>query len=179
MELVQDSKAVLGEGPCWDEESRKLYWVDIKGRHIHIYSPEAHQDEIIDVGQYVGIAIPRVSGGLIITLQHGFYHLDSSSKAISLIREIESKDVSIRFNDGKCDAAGRLWAGTMDIQHSKKSGALYCMDNSLKVRRMLSGVTISNGLGWSPDNKHMYFIDTPTRQVVCFDFDLSTATVSN
>ncbi len=179
MELVVDSKAMLGEGPCWDAERNKLYWVDIEGHRVHIYNPELDEDSVIDVGEYVGIMVPRVSGGFIVTLQHGFYHFDPLSETMSLIQEVEGDIVTNRFNDGKCDAYGRLWAGTMDINYSRRSGALYCIDSSLTVRKILEGITISNGLGWSPDNKHMYFIDTPTRQVVRFDFDLPSGTVNN
>ncbi|MDO8685324.1 MAG: SMP-30/gluconolactonase/LRE family protein [Clostridiales bacterium] len=131
----------------------------------------------------MGCIVLRKSGGAVLALQHGFYFLDLITKKISLIADPESHLPANRFNDGKCDCAGRLWAGTLFMDqndsNAKNAGTLYCMDTDLSIRAALRDITISNGITWSPDNKIMYFIDTPTRQVAAFDFDYITGNIKN
>jgi sugar lactone lactonase YvrE len=95
-----------------------------------------------------------------------------------MIAKVEPRLAGNRFNDGKCDLTGRFWAGTMDIEERRASGALYFLERN-KVRRVLGGVTISNGLGWSPNNDTMYYIDTPTRRVCAFDYNAETGKVKD
>ena len=90
----------------------------------------------------------------------------------------QDKDTN-RFNDGKCDAKGRFWAGTMSMNNESKAGSLYCLEQGQPVRTMVQGVSTSNGLGWSPDRQTMYYIDTPTRSIDRFDFDLTAGTIQN
>ncbi len=179
LKLLVESKAELGEGPSWDRGSKVLYWVNILGGDVHMYQPDNGVDTIIHVGGYVSSVVPNKSGTVVITLQHGFYALDLKTKAIACLSEVE-KDISgNRFNDGKCDARGRFWAGTMSMKESEPTGSLYVLANDHSVNEVLSGITISNGLGWSPDNRIMYYIDTPMRKVTAFDFDLKTGKISN
>jgi sugar lactone lactonase YvrE len=91
----------------------------------------------------------------------------------------ESHPPSNRFNDGKCDPTGRFLAGTMAIDETPGSGSLYSLDQNLRVKQLLGGLSISNGMGWSPDYSTMYFIDSPTKQVVAFDYELNTGNISN
>ncbi|GEO26014.1 regucalcin-like protein [Alicyclobacillus acidoterrestris] len=179
VELLLDAKAVVGEGPVWDAAKKCLYWVDIVRHHVHVYDPLSGQDEIIDVGDYVGAVVPRKRGGLVAVLSDGFYHLDLSTKQLTRLAAVEAEIPDNRFNDGKCDAAGRFFAGTLPFSEDRPTGALYCLEPDLRVRKVLDGLTIANGLGWSPDNTRMYFIDTPTREVVMFDYDLTTGSLSN
>jgi sugar lactone lactonase YvrE len=179
LELMVESEAELGEGPSWDDRSNLLYWVDIQGGDVHVYQPDNGADTVIHVGGYVSSVVPNKSGSVVITLQHGFYSLDFKTKTIACLSEVEKDIASNRFNDGKCDARGRFWAGTMNMKESEPTGFLYVLANDYSVRKVLSGITISNGLGWSPDNKIMYYIDTPTRKVTAFDFDLGTGKINN
>ncbi len=179
MELLFDAKCTLGEGPCWDEGIARLVFVDIEEKGVHVYDPGTGHDEFIHVGDYVGAAVPRESGGLVLALSHGFYHLDLESRKLSLIGEAEPGVSYNRFNDGKCDAAGRFWAGTMNRDESARTGSLYCLETDLSIRRVITDVGVSNGLGWSPDNKTMYYIDTSTQTVVAYDFELSTGEIDN
>ena len=179
IELLTESKAELGEGPSWDSRSNVLYWVDIQGGNVHVYKPNNGKDTVIHTGGYVSSVVPRKSGGVLITLQHGFYSLDLKTHSVTLIREVEGDLVGNRFNDGKCDAYGRFWAGTMSIGESNSTGALYYLASDHSVTKVLSGISISNGLGWSPDNSTMYYIDTPTRRVAAFDFDLKSGEINN
>lgn len=177
--LVVDAKAELGEGPSWDMRAKLLYWVDITRFKLHIYDPAAKKDTELDVGQYVSSVVPRASGGVVMTLTHGYYALDFATGNITPLGLVELDKPGNRFNDGKCDAAGRYWAGTMSIDNRTGEGALYYLDTDQTVKKVLSNVTTSNGIGWSPDNRIMYYIDSPTLRVIAYDFDLATAAISN
>ncbi|RXJ04651.1 SMP-30/gluconolactonase/LRE family protein [Anaerobacillus alkaliphilus] len=179
LELVLDIKATLGEGPCWDSKKQLLYWVDILEKRVYIFNPRTNENRCIQLNHYVGAIVPRNSGGAVLALEKGFYFLDTQTETLSLIDEPEKHIVNNRFNDGKCDANGRFWAGTMDKSYHKEQGALYCLNTNLAVKKQLSKVGLSNGLAWSPDNKFFYYIDTLTRKVVCFDFHLSTGEIEN
>lgn len=179
VELVLDAKAKLGEGPIWDADRQLLYWVNILDNELHIYKPSTEQDRVIDVGQYVGTVVPRRAGGVMLALHNGFAHLDLETEQLTPLTDPEVHLPDNRFNDGKCDAAGRFWAGTMSLKGGKKVGSLYRLDPDHTVHKMLEEVTTSNGIAWSFDNDIMYYIDTPTGTVDAFDFDLETGTISN
>jgi len=179
LELVLDAKSVLGEGPSWDARRQCLYWVDIEGRKIHIYDPKSGSDREIEVPQRVGAVVPRASGGLVAALHDGFYAVDPDTGAVQpLVRSAEATE-DVRFNDGKCDAAGRFLAGTMSISGVPQSGILYSLHTDLSVHKMVEQVTTSNGIAWSPDHKTMYYIDSPTKQIVAYDYDLDSGTIRN
>ena len=178
-EPVTDTRAVLGEGPSWDAENQVLYWVDIVSGLVHIHTPDNPSEKTILVRKFVSSVVPRKAGGVAVTLQHGYYSLDlASGKIASIAGEVETDIPGNRFNDGKCDPAGRFWAGTMDMAERGPKGALYVLENR-QLRKVVTGVSVSNGLGWAPDNKTMYYIDSPTRKVSAFDYDLETGAIEN
>lgn len=179
LELVVDAKAILGEGPCWDAESRIIYWVDIEQNRINNYDPTKDQSSTIDTGQKVGAVVLTKKGNLLAALQHGFYEIDLTSGNLTPITDPESTKPDNRFNDGKCDPQGRFWAGTMSMKGQKKAGALYVMDKDYSVRQILDGVTTSNGLCWSLDHQTMYYIDSPTKQVTALNYDIESGKISN
>ncbi len=174
VELVLDAKAELGEGPIWDYRRGVLYWVDITRKVIHVYDPVANRDRTIDAGQEVGCLALRSNGGLILAGRNGFVELDLESGVIADVLDPERHLPDNRFNDGKCDARGRFWAGTMNTKGQRDRGSLYCLYPDFRLRTLLTGVSISNGIAWSADLKTMYYIDTPTAEVAAFDFDADT-----
>jgi len=178
-ELVLDARAVVGEGPCWDARRQLLYWVDILSHELHIYDPATSTDRAINVGQYVGAVVTRAGGGVMLALHHGFGAFDPDSGQLEIIHDPEAHLPGSRFNDGKCDPAGRFWAGTLPLDNSPEIASLYCLDTDLTVRTMLTGVSNSNGLAWTQDNATMYYIDTPTHQVAAFDYDRTSGEISN
>lgn len=179
-ELEFDAKAKLGEGPCWDERNGLLYWVDIERYELHIYNPATKTDRAINVGQHIGAAVVRKAGGLVIALREGFYFLDPDTEQMTPIADPEADKPDNRFNDGKCDPAGRFWAGTLYLPETEPElGALYCLDTDLRVQRKAEKVSISNGLAWSADERTMYYIDSPTRQCVAFDYEKASGAISN
>jgi sugar lactone lactonase YvrE len=177
-ELILDAKALLGEGPCWHEPTGELYWVDIEGEAVHIFDPGTGVDRRIGVGQMPGFVVARRSGGMVVGTQHGFQALDPATGVLTPIHDPEVGLKENRFNDGKCDSAGRLWAGTTRIAHDRADGALYCLDAGGGCHRKLGDIWISNGLAWSGDDQTMYYIDSPTQRVVAFDFDVAGGGIS-
>jgi len=178
VELVLDAKADLGEGPVWDAAARLLIWVDITAGVVHRFDPETRRDEPFEIGQPVGAAVPTASGQLALAVDDGFALLDPATRRIERLAEVEADVPETMMNDGKCDQAGRFWAGTKDIEGRRPLGALYRLDERNKVTRVLTGVTISNGLAWSADYGTMYYIDSPTFGIDAFDFDPETGSVS-
>jgi sugar lactone lactonase YvrE len=179
VELILDIRAELGEGPSWDQEKQVLYWVDILEKKVNIFDPITNHNRQIQLEQFVGAIVPRNSDEAVIVLEKGFYVLNLMTGKVTLIDEPEVRKQDNRFNDGKCDVVGRFWAGTMSLSNVPEQGALYCLDTNLNVGKKLSGVGISNGIAWSPDNKWMYYIDTPTNKVVCFDINIETGDIDN
>lgn len=180
-QLEYQTNALLGEGPVWDDRSGILFWVDIEGFKIHVYDPKQKSDRAIDAGQFVGSLCVRRSGGLVLALKSGFAALDLETEKITPIADAESRLPGNRFNDGKCDPAGRFWAGTLalDEDHGRGKGNLYCLNADHSVQLKLPGVWISNGLAWTADHRTLYFIDSPTQEVKAFDYDLSTGEISD
>lgn len=180
VEVALDSQSRLGEGPIWYAPKQLLYWVNIMDNEVHVYNPATGQDRTINVGQYVGTVVPRQSGGVMLALHHGFFALDLETEQLTLIADPEAALPNNRFNDGKCDPAGRFWAGTMPMGADRSPVAnLYCLDTDLSVRQMVDKVTVSNGIVWSLDCQTMYFIDTPTGRVDAFDYDLESGNIAN
>ncbi|MGM7684953.1 SMP-30/gluconolactonase/LRE family protein [Cytobacillus sp. Hm23] len=180
IELVVDAQATLGEGPCWDSKTQQLYWVDIFERKLFVYDSHSGENRQIQLNKLVGAVVPKEAGGLILAMEDGFFSMNVETERIQLINDPESHLPENRFNDGKCDPAGRFWAGTTDRNlKMNENGALYCLNTDLSVVKKRTRVNISNGLTWSPDHKHMYYIDTLTKKVIRFDYDISTGQIKD
>jgi sugar lactone lactonase YvrE len=177
VEVVLDIRASVGEGPVWDDRTNTLVWVDIMSNSVHIFDPASGHDRAIDVGQPVGAAGLREGGGLVLALRDGFAVLDKDFGDLRWVARVEQDLPTNRMNDGKCDAAGRFWAGTMAFEATAGVASLYRLDPDYRVTRVLTNVTLSNGMDWTADNRHMYFIDTPTHRVDAFDFDFEKGTL--
>ncbi len=178
-ELVLDHKCELGEGPVWDVEHGIIYWVDILAQEIHQFSPASGKHEVHKQDQMVGAIALTDSGGMVAALATGFALLDLEKGTKEMISTPEGHLPNNRFNDGKCDPAGRFWAGTMDMADLPYAGSLYMLGADLEAEKKISGVSCSNGLAWSLDYKTMYFIDSPTRGVRSYEFDVETGAISN
>ena len=176
-ELVIDARAVLGEGPLWHTRQQRLIWVDIEGHDLHIWDPVTRADERLHIGEHVGCAVSAGGDLLVLGLRSGFAVLDLATGRRAHIEDPEHHLPDNRFNDGKCDPAGRLWAGTMALDERESAGALYCLHGDLTVHLMVPRVTISNGLAWSLDHRTMYYVDSPTRRIVSYQYDLTTGAI--
>jgi sugar lactone lactonase YvrE len=178
-ELILDAHADLGEGPAWEATAQRLTWVDIRSGDLHFYDPQENTDVGICLGESIGCAAPCQNGDLVIGLKSGIATYHPATREITRLVNPEPHLPGNRFNDGKCDPAGRLLIGTMDNAEEQASGSLYSYSPDRTLKTMLTGLRISNGLTWSPDHQTFYFIDTPTRQVTAFDYDLETGNIAN
>jgi sugar lactone lactonase YvrE len=176
-DVAMEARAELGEGPRWDADSGTLLWVDIPGHRVHRYDPATGLDMIELVPDVVSLALPRSRGGAVIGLPDGLHLLDGERSP--LLVPIDAERTDTRTNDGACDAAGRLWIGTMALDEASPFGGLYRVDADLSVTAVLTDTAISNGLGWSPSGREFYFIDSPTRRIDVFDFDPETGTLED
>jgi sugar lactone lactonase YvrE len=177
--IALDVRAELGEGPIWDRGRGTLLFVDIPPGEVHEFDPASGIHRVFEVGQPIGALTPTVKGDWLIAARDGFIRLDPATGATRLVAVVEADRPDNRMNDGYCDARGRYWAGTLSMTREREAGALYQLDPGLRVTRMLDRVTTSNGIDWSPDQRLMYYVDTGTRRIDLFDFDLAGGLISN
>jgi sugar lactone lactonase YvrE len=170
-------RARLGEGPCWKAEEKQLYWVDIYNHRVHQLNPATGEHRFFDVGEVVNCLAPAGRDRLIVALRCCLAFLDTRNGDITRIAEIDHVHPDTRFNDGKCDAAGRFWFGSVSAQ--EKTARLYHYDPAGSLQVMETGLTISNGLGWSPDNRTFYLTDSHCRTIYAYDFDLKTGNLDD
>ncbi|MDM5201275.1 SMP-30/gluconolactonase/LRE family protein [Fictibacillus enclensis] len=180
LELVHDAKAILGEGPIWDERSGKLYWVNILGKSIQSFDPRSGETKTFEIDQYPGTLALKEDGGFVLAAQQGFFHLELNEDGTSNLKKIADPEEHLpgnRFNDGKCDPRGRFLAGTLSLKEDKGAGSLYRLNLDGTVDVLMSDLTISNGMAWSDDGTVFYFIDTPTMQVKAYSYNLDIGEV--
>jgi sugar lactone lactonase YvrE len=167
-EQLTDPVAYHGEGPVWSERWGGLRWVDMLAGDILSLAP----DGAIDRRHVAGVAAalrPRTRGGAVIGVERGFA-LEEPDGTVRPLDEIWSDD-SVRMNEGGCDPDGRFYCGSMAYDQAPGAASLYRLDPDLSVHVVLEGVTVSNGLEWSPDSSRAYYNDTATHQVALFDYD--------
>ena len=178
-ECVLDTKAILGEGPVWRAETQDLVWVDIESARVCCFNPTSGENQTWDIGEKPGLAVPAECGDLILGTSIGFVRLDLASGDMSPIIDPEQDLPNNRFNDGKVDPEGRLWAGTMGMDEAPNVGSLYRLNRNLSTDKLFDQVSISNGMAWTSDQKTYYYIDSPTRRMDVFDCDMASGTVSD
>ncbi|WP_442485399.1 SMP-30/gluconolactonase/LRE family protein [Aeoliella sp. SH292] len=172
--------ATLGEGPVWDEREQVLWWVNIEPGELNRFDPSTGENEIFAIGQRVGcLALCQSDSRLLLGMENGVGLFDPATSELTTVCDPEPDQPRRRFNDGKCDAAGRFWGGTMDMDRKPDSSTFYSIDAEYNVRTQLTEKGLSNGLAWSRDNRTMYWIDTRTNCVFQFDFDLQAGTIAN
>ncbi|MET0133105.1 MAG: SMP-30/gluconolactonase/LRE family protein [Kibdelosporangium sp.] len=175
-EIAIQSAAALGEGPTWDVRTSTLLWVDILAPATHRWNPATGVNETIKAPQDVGAAKPRAGGGMVLNLRDGVAIVDMSGGEHRWL-VYWARD-GVRGNDAAVDPAGRLWAGTMRYDTAEGGGWLARIEPDGRAKVMLDKVTISNGVGWSPDSKLMYFADTGTGRVDVLDYDLASGDIT-
>lgn len=178
-ELVLDSKSPGSQGAIWNQQTGKLYWVNTDSKILDIYYPSLGVHTEMMTGQMIGTVVPSESGKAIVALKNGIYVLDIDTGSKKLIFDPESDNEDNRFNEGKCDPAGRFWAGTMNLNNEPGKGALYRMDGNGNVTKMIGNVSVSGGIAWSNKHDKMYYIDIPTRKVMVYEYDDPTGAISD
>ncbi|XP_064383141.1 regucalcin-like [Halichondria panicea] len=180
VEVFYAAKALLGEGPFFEPETNQLLWVDIDANSINFLNVDTAQNRSIKLLDTVGAVIPiQGSTNLLAAVGRKLCIVDRETGAvIEELASVEEDKPDNRFNDAKCDVNGRLWAGTMAKSQTPLDGNLYTYAAG-KLSLCVPGVTISNGLGWSLDNKTMYYIDSPPRHIYSFDYNLADGAIAN
>ncbi|MCZ9346690.1 SMP-30/gluconolactonase/LRE family protein [Streptomyces sp. TRM76130] len=166
IDVAVRAEAELGEGPTWDAEAARLIWVDILGRRVHTYDPATGRRTVRTTGQHVGAAKPRAGGGLVLNLRDGIGLLDPDGSLRMAHREAVP---GRRANDAAVAPDGSLWAGTMRYDERPGGGTLSRLTADGAHTTVLDDVAVSNGTGWSPDGRLMYYVDSPTRRIDVFD----------
>ena len=170
----------LGEGPIWESRLNRLLWVDILEGVIHEWYPDSGIHRVNQFPFKIGAIAFNAVGAVIAATDQGFVWIDLDTKKTEVIVNPEAGLLNNRFNDGKCDVRGRLWAGTMDeVNGQPGAGKLYMLDHDGSVDVKIDRVTCSNGLAWNHDNKVFYYIDTPSQQVIAFDFEAENGEITN
>ena len=170
---------MLGEGPVWDAANHTILWVDIMGCAIHELNMKSNALRSISTPSMIGSFALCTDGNILAAMQDGFIFINRITGAVSPLSDPEAALNVNRFNDGKTDPAGRFWAGSMSLSGEKGTGNLYMVDQQLNVKKQIENVSISNGLCWSLDQRFFYYIDTPTMEVVCYDYDNQTGEITN
>ncbi|HMQ91403.1 MAG TPA: SMP-30/gluconolactonase/LRE family protein [Flavilitoribacter sp.] len=178
LKVIETDPSLLGEGPVWDARRQCICWVDILNGQIHEFTPAQNAYRRIQVNDMVGAVALRADGHFIAALKSGLAFVNRDTGAVRMLHDPEVHLPGNRFNDGKCDPAGRFWVGTMALSEEPGAGSLYMIEKDLSTARKIDGVTISNGLAWSPDHKTFYYIDTPTMEVVAYDYDIRTGEIT-
>lgn len=167
-DVAVGARAELGEGPTWDPARERLIWVDILSSRVHTYDPATGRRTVRTTGQHVGAAKPRAGGGLVLNLRDGVGLVDPGPEGA--FRWLHRDPVpGRRGNDAAVAPDGSLWAGTMRYDEAPGGGTLTRFTGDGAAEPFLTDVTVSNGTGWSPDGRRMYYVDTPTRRIDVFD----------
>ena len=167
MEVINEIKAKLGEGPHWCDGA--LYWVDILAKKIYSWDESVGVKTLYSGEKTPSAIVCHGVNDFLVTFEDGFYSLIDGV----LSKLIGPQDVveGLRFNDGKCDDAGRFWAGTMDMAEQEAKGALYVLRENKQLKKILEGVTVSNGLCWDAGMESFYFVDSPTKRIMEYKLD--------
>ncbi len=179
IEVLVDVKTILGEGPLWDVQEQRLYWIDSLGCNVFRCTEDGREVRAWDVPAPIGSMALRSQGGAVLSLANGFHFLDFKTGETRLIVDPEADKPNNRINDGKVDKRGRFVAGSMDTMEEGPNGALYRLDPDLSLHKLDDGIVVSNGPCWSPDGGTFYFADTWSGEIWAYDYDLDTGAVAN
>ncbi|MDU8605792.1 SMP-30/gluconolactonase/LRE family protein [Pseudomonas syringae group sp. 247E2] len=180
IEIVVDVKTTLGEGPVWDVEQQRLYWIDSFDGRVLRCTDDGRELRAWDVGQKIGsMALRRSGDAALVALQTGIYNLDLPTGDIELIVDPEPGLPGNRLNDGKVDRHGRFIVGSMDTREDQASAKLYRLDPDLSLHTLDEGIIVSNGPCWSPGGETFYFADTWSGDIWAYDYDNTSGAVAN
>lgn len=180
IEIVVDVKTTLGEGPVWDVEQQRLYWIDSFDGRVLRCTDDGRELRAWEVGQKIGsMALRKHGDAALVALQTGIYNLDLPSGDLELIVDPEPGLPNNRLNDGKVDRQGRFIVGSMDTQEDQASAKLYRLDPDLSLHTLDEGIIVSNGPCWSPSGDTFYFADTWSGEIWTYDYDNASGAVAN
>jgi L-arabinonolactonase len=175
---IVDCKTSLGEGPLWDVEDQKIYWIDSLGNKVFRANADGSALEVWDVPSKIGSMAIRRNGEAIVSLQNGFHALNFKTGTCKLLVDPEPDKPGNRLNDGKVDRQGRFICGSMDMKETSKTASLYRLDPDLSIHKLEDSIIVSNGPCWSPDDKTFYFADSWSMEISAYDWDAKSGTPS-
>jgi len=173
---VANTNDVLGEVPRWHPGEHALYWIDAFKPAVHRLDPTSGAVESWTPPEKLGSFAPRAAGGLLIAGRNGFAHYDPRSGQLERIADPENGAAVNILNDGRCDARGRFWVGSMSKTMAGASGRLYRLERG-KIDVMDDNIWVSNGVCWSADDTKMYFADSHVKTIFVYDFDAQAGTI--
>lgn len=162
--------SLLGESPFWHPDERALWWCDIPGHRLNRYHPATGEHRVWRFDTDVACAAPLTGGQLLLGMRDGLWRFNPASGHRTALAAAPYDTTQERFNDGKADPQGRFWVGTIFEPRQPAKAALYCLADG-RLERRAGGVTVSNGLAFSPDGRTLYWSDTKAHTVFAFDFD--------
>ena len=177
IEVVCADRDQLGEGPLWDVEESRLYWIDSYGPAIHVMDAKGGGKRSWRAPEPIGSMALRRRGGAVLSLRSGFHLFDFETGEVQRIHETQPGELRARLNDGKVDRQGRFVAGSMDFEERDGVGKLFRLDPDLTLHQLDDGIICSNGPCWSPDGRTLYFADSTRRTIYAYDYDISTGEV--
>lgn len=184
-ELIADYGCVVGENPLWHPDEERLYWVDIDTGRLFRYHPASGQHEQCYAGDPIGGFTLQADGALLLFMARGAVRVWRAGRLTTLIDSIP-EEINTRFNDVIADPAGRVFCGTMPVgappsaggPEGGRPGRLYRLDPDLRLTRLLDGIGCSNGLGFTPDRRRLYYTDSIPREIYAFDYDPASGGLS-
>jgi len=175
-ELIADYQCITGENPLWHPTEQRVYWLDIPTGRMFRYDPASGKHEQFYQGDIVGGFTIQADDALLLLMARGAIKIWQQGKLTTVLDEIPDERAS-RFNDVIADPAGRVFCGTMPTK--ERLGRLYRLDTDGKLTKLLEGIGTSNGLGFTPDRKRMYYTDSRQREIYLFDYDQARGAISN
>lgn len=176
LEMIADYNCVTGEGPLWHPSEKKLYWADIPTGRMFRYDPVSGKHEQFYDGEVVGGFTIQEDGALLLFMAKGAIAIWRDGELSYVIEELPDERET-RFNDVIADPVGRVFCGTMPTRD--RLGRLYRLDTNGKIVKVLDGIGTSNGMGFTPGRKQMYYTDSPKREIYLFDYDEPTGAITN
>jgi L-arabinonolactonase len=177
IEVACEDRDQLGEGPLWDVEEQRLYWIDSYAPAIHRIDINSGDKRTWRLPEPIGSMALREGGGAVLSLRSGFHLFDFATGEVTRLHETQPRELRPRLNDGKVDRQGRFVAGSMDFEERDPVGKLFRLDSDLTLHTLDEGIVCSNGPCWSPDGKTLYFADTGRRSIYAYDYDTATGNV--
>ena len=175
---VVEIRAIVGEGPVWDERAQRLWWTDINGRTMHRFDPVTETNESFVLPVRVGCFALREAGGFVLAAEHGFWLWNPDTGALDHLHDVHDPATNHRMNDGGCDRQGRFVASSMNLDNDKKpTGGCWRLDTDHRSERLLDGLHIGNGIAFSPSGDRFYVADTITDTVATHPYDIATGTI--
>jgi sugar lactone lactonase YvrE len=178
VQLAFNMPMQLGESPLWHPRENRLYWIDIEGCAVHRLDPQNNMHQAWPLPSEPGAIAWSAAGGLVVAMRSGLATLDTNSGALAVFASAPYDPSRERFNDGRCDAAGRFWVGTIYEPRDRADAVLYALEHGA-LRDSGKRATVSNGVAFSPDNRTLYHSDTTSHSIIAYDYDVAAGAIGN